>query len=401
MGYSTYVSIALPAIGYDSLCTYALLGAPIVVFVDMTNQYLSLNPINNIHSLSLSDAGSIFFMFLPVVSTFIGFSMLWIIGKWKAVRQGVLPCLITGITIGIVSYFTNKSNHLVALTGIMCGISVIFVMILYLMFTGKKVIDKSLLTMDEIDYEKKYPLWKAALPWILLIILILALNLPDFMFQILYRKLTFPISGVSANRKEIISTRFLWNAYTWIFVSTIVSIPFLKPTKTQLKDTVKVWFKRSLRPVFSSAVFFSVGEVMNMSGFNILRQKYVTDSMVKILADSSASFFRGTYGCIVSFIGLLGGFITGSEASTIAMFGKYSMATASNLNIGLRGLIIVTAGIAFGGGLASVISPAKLQNAAASIDKLGEENQIIRMAFVFSIILTVITSLVVVLLLAL
>ena len=40
MGYSTYVAIALPAIGYDSLCTYALLGAPIVVFVDLANNFL-------------------------------------------------------------------------------------------------------------------------------------------------------------------------------------------------------------------------------------------------------------------------------------------------------------------------------------------------------------------------
>ena len=64
MGYSTYVAIALPAIGYDALCTYALLGAPIVVFVDIANAYLGQG-----HEISLSQAGRVFFMFLPVVST--------------------------------------------------------------------------------------------------------------------------------------------------------------------------------------------------------------------------------------------------------------------------------------------------------------------------------------------
>jgi lactate permease len=49
--------------------------------------------------------------------------------------------------------------------------------------------------------------------------------------------------------------------------------------------------------------------------------------------------------------------------------------------------------------LASVISPAKLQNAAASIDKIGEENKVIRIAFVFAILLTVVTSLFTVILL--
>ena len=75
------------------------------------------------------------------------------------------------------------------------------------------------------------------------------------------------------------------------------------------------------------------------------------------------------------------------------MFGKYTLTTAKNLNMDLFGLIVIMAGLAFGGGLASVISPAKLQNAAASIDKLGEENQVIRVAFVFSIGLTLVTSL--------
>ena len=75
------------------------------------------------------------------------------------------------------------------------------------------------------------------------------------------------------------------------------------------------------------------------------------------------------------------------------MFGKYTLATARNLNMDTYGMILIMAGLAFGGGLASVISPAKLQNAAASIDKLGAENQVIRVAFVFSLLLTLVTSL--------
>lgn len=91
-------------------------------------------------------------------------------------------------------------------------------------------------------------------------------------------------------------------------------------------------------------------------------------------------------------IGLFGGFITGSEASAIGMFANYAMKTATNLGVTRTSIIIITAGLAFGAGLASVISPAKLQNAAASIEKIGEENKVIRTAFVFSIIFTVILS---------
>jgi lactate permease len=114
--------------------------------------------------------------------------------------------------------------------------------------------------------------------------------------------------------------------------------------------------------------------------------------MVKVLADNSAAAFGHAYGGVVAFIGLFGGFITGSEASTIAMFAKYTLTTAKNLQMPLTGMIIITAGLAFGGGLASVISPAKLQNAAASIDKIGQETGVIRIAFVFSLILTAVTA---------
>jgi lactate permease len=393
MGYSTYVAIALPAIGYDSLCTYALLGAPIVVFVDIANSFLGKG-----NQITLHQAGMFFFMFLPLVSTLIGFCMLWIVGKWKAVATGWLPCLLTGLTIGIVAYFTNHYDNLVVLTGVLCGIAVILVMALYLRLTGKKIIDRSRLTAEEVRYEKDFPLWKALLPWALLIVIVLILNIPKDSFNYLYRILKLPVNGLTADGKPL-DTRALWQAYTWILVSTLLAIPFLKPTATQLRETLKIWWKRAPRPVFAAAIFFAIGEVMNMSGYDMISHQFATPSMVNILADFSAQFFREAYGGVVAFIGLFGGFVTGSEASTIAMFAKYTLSTAKNLSMPLSGLIIVMAGLAFGGGLASVISPAKLQNAAASIDKLGEENQVIRVAFVFSLILTLITSVFVVLLL--
>jgi len=386
MGYSSYVAIALPAIGYDSLCTYALLGAPIVVFVDIANNFLGKG-----NEISLHQAGMIFFMFLPLVSTLIGFCMLWIIGKWNAIRQGWLPCLITGAVIGVVSYFSNRYDNMVVLTGVLCGIAVILVMAAYLAATGRKIFDKSKLSTEEILYEKTYPLWKALMPWVLLIVLILVLNIPKDIFNYLYRTLKLPVVGLCADGKPL-DTRALWQAYTWIFVSILLSIPFLRPTPAQLRETVSVWLKRAPRPVFAAAIFFAIGEVMNMAGYSIAAKQFVVHSMVRVLADYSAHFFHHAYGGVVAFIGLFGGFITGSEASTIAMFAKYTMTTAKNLNMPVEGLILITAALAFGGGLASVISPAKLQNAAASIDRIGEENKVIRVAFVFSLLLTLITS---------
>jgi lactate permease len=386
MGYSTYVAIALPAIGYDSLCTYSLLGAPLVAFLDFANRFLGPGK-----EITPSQAGSVFYLFLPVVSTLIGFCMLYIVDKWKGVRKGFLPCIITGGVIAVVAYFTNKVDNLVTLTGVLCGLAVILVMALYLKLTGKKIFDRSILTEEEKAYEKEYPLWKALSPWLILIGLILALNLPKPIYDFLYN-LELPITGIAA-KGNAIKTRALWNAYTWIAVAVLLSMFIIKPKLTEVKASVKLWWKRAPRPVFSAAIFFAIGEIMNCSGWNLETMKYQTDSMIKVLADASASAFNGAYGFITGFIGLFGGFISGSEASTVAMFANYTMETATKLNLGTSGLIIVTAALAFGGGLASVISPAKLQNAAASIDKLGEENKVIKIAFIFAFILILVTSL--------
>ncbi len=59
--------------------------------------------------------------------------------------------------------------------------------------------------------------------------------------------------------------------------------------------------------------------------------------------------------------------------------------------IGSAGLLIAAAS-GIGGGLASVISPAKLQNAAASIDRIGEESQVIRVTFVIALIITAVAA---------
>ena len=59
--------------------------------------------------------------------------------------------------------------------------------------------------------------------------------------------------------------------------------------------------------------------------------------------------------------------------------------------IGAVGLVVAAAS-GIGGGLASVISPAKLQNAAAAIDRIGEEGGVLRVTFVVSLVITLVCA---------
>jgi lactate permease len=111
--------------------------------------------------------------------------------------------------------------------------------------------------------------------------------------------------------------------------------------------------------------------------------------VIWVLSHGSAMAFGALYTVISGYLGLFGGFLSGSEASTIAMFTKYHLLTSKLLNVDA---LIVSAVTTIGGGLASVISPAKLQNAAATIDALGIESQVIKTAFVISIVITLAAS---------
>jgi lactate permease len=138
--------------------------------------------------------------------------------------------------------------------------------------------------------------------------------------------------------------------------------------------------------MLAAAVFFAIAFLLNHSGRGSDWQLLdPSRNMVQVVAVAAADLFGRLYALATPFLGLLGGFISGSEASAIAMLTKLHLITAEKINaFGL--LIAASSGI--GGGLASVISPAKLQNAAASIDRIGEEGKIIPTAFAISLAIT-------------
>jgi lactate permease len=164
----------------------------------------------------------------------------------------------------------------------------------------------------------------------------------------------------------------------------------LKASSVEVKISFHKWLKRAPRPVFSAAIFFAIAYLINNSGKNadwqIVNQN---QNIVALLANASSTTFGELYPFIAPYLGLFGGFISGSETSAIAMLTNLHLTTAEK--IGAIGLVIAAAS-GIGGGLASVISPAKLQNAAASIDRIGEETQVIRTTVVIAVIITAICA---------
>jgi len=388
LGFNPLVAVALPSIGYDPLTTFALLGVPAVVFAGEYSAWGSV--------ISLQEAGSAFAWFMPVVSLGIAISMLWIAGGRKLLssRDGLLLASICGITAGLMAIVCNVILPLTTLTNVFAGAAVLLVLFLFNKVRNKPVIDRTILDEKDYEIEAGISLTRASIPWVVLVILSLVTNLIPQIFQYLFYDLAFPVT--IGGYPGILNTRVLWQAYTLMLIATIVSMPFLKTDREVLKRTFSSFKKRAPRPVLAAAIFFAMAEVMNFSGWvidgtgtwlnptNLANGLDPTNNMIFLLAGLTAGIGI-LYPILAPFMGLLAGFISGSETSAIAMFTKYHVEASAA--VGANSLV-VAASNGIGGGLASVLSPAKIQNAAAVIDQIGIEGQVIRYGLVVALLMT-------------
>lgn len=375
MGYSNRESIALPCMGFDPLAVFGLLGAPIVVFADMTG-------------ISLVEITKGISLFLPLSTTLIAFSMLYVIGRAKLMKEGFVPALIAGLVSGFTPMlfaFVPTLNGGIPLTGIFAGLFVAIAMLLYIKLSGKSIIDRSYLSEEDIAIENQMGVFRAFSPWIILIILLLLTNLHKPLYTFLAVNFAMPIEIIPG---QIIKTRMLWNAYTWTLISTILSLIFLKPTKAQLSESVLTGLERSFVPVVTLASFFAIAYVMNNSGVDTSGPAWKiiepNNNMTTVLAMQSANIFGAVYTFISAPLGLFGGFVGSTVTAAVAMFAKYLVITAKELHLNVLLLLGATS---VGSGLATMISPGKLACASAVLDALGEEKKVAKQLLPISIII--------------
>lgn len=375
LGYSTFAAVLLPCIGYTAMCIYALLGIPAVVFAAFTGQ-------------SLIDVGWVFARYMPPLTLCVGGCMLLVTGGKKLLKEGLLPLLLTAVTGGGTCLIMAQWG-LVTLTGIVAGTAMVASLLLYTRLRGLTLFDRSLLSSFDKEAEQRLTLKRACSPWIVLTIISLVLNAPFLpFFQLTFHTWAMPVDIIPGTPEKI---RLFWQAYFWVFVSTFLCLPVLRITSAQLLAATRLFAGRAWRVFISCAVFFALAYVMNHSGkkadWSLIAP---TDNMIDILALAAADAFGSLYATAAPFLGLLAGFISGSQTSAIAMFTRLHLATAQTLH--LPGLMLAVAS-AMGGGLAGVISPAKVQSAAASIDCPDAAAKVMPTAFLLALLCTAVCAL--------
>ena len=381
LGFSPVAAIALPCFGYDPLTSFSLLAVPITIPATAFN----FDP---------KAFGCTIALFLPVISTGIALGMLWIADGFEGVRKGFSTAVVAGLTLGFSSiFFVNAlPASAIGLVGVFSGLVTIAVLFLLRAVRGKPVLAAAP-TCNPGPAETGMPLWKAAFPWVLLVTFAILISIPVIQSG-LYNFLG-PVQKIHVIANKFVDLRLLNQAYFWVLVSTVIAAPLLVRSRQEAKDILSLWVKRAWSPTLAAMIFFAIAYVMDWSGQSVINNTLTfapgadAFNMNAIIGLALALFFGVAFPLVSPSLGLFGSFISGSEASSNVMFHGIIEKSTDVLNLDF---LKVYAAHAVAGGIASGIAVAKIINAAAVIDKLGIEGEVIRKVAPVAILLTLLTG---------
>jgi lactate permease len=379
LGFSPVAAIALPCLGYDPLTSFSLLAVPITLPASVFN-------------LDAKLLGCTIAVFLPVMSTGIALGMLWVADGFQGVRKGFLTALAAGLSLGISSIiFVNVlPASAIGLVGVFSGL--VTIAVLFLVRAVRKR-GRPAEPAPRHPSAHEMPLWKAAFPWILLIAFAVIISIPavqGWLYTLLGSLQKIP---VVANKS--VDIKLLNQAYFWVLVSTVISAPLLVRSAAEAKTVCSLWLKRAWSPTLAAMVFFAIAYVMDWSGQSVINNTLTFASgvdsynMNAVIGLTLALVFGIGFPLVSPTLGLFGAFISGSEASSNVMFYGILKKATDVLHLDF---IHVYSAHAVAGGVASGIAVAKIVNAAAVIDKLGLEGEVIRKVAPVVIVLTLVAG---------
>jgi lactate permease len=328
---------------------------------------------------------------LPVLSLLLPFYLVILMAGFKNAREVLPAILVSGISFAFMQWFT--SNYLgPALPDVIAGISSILCLIVLLKFWKPKNIWRfakepppTLITGKKYTTSQVIRAWS---PFILLTVMIIVWGLQPV--KELFNKagqIQFEFPGlhnvIVDQSGKAISHIFRFNylsaAGTAILLASVMAIPLIGLT---FREGVKVFaatLKQLRFPITTVASVLAFAYIVNDSG--------ITITIAQPLANTGILF-----PFFAPILGWLGVFITGSDTSANALFGKLQASTATSIGVDP---VVTVAANASGGVMGKMISPQSIAIAAAAGNLIGQESDLFRFTFKHSLFMLLITCLLV------
>lgn len=328
---------------------------------------------------------------LPILSLVLPYYLVVLMAGFGRAKEVLPAILVSGISFAFMQWLT--SNFLgPALPDVIAGVSSILCLLILLKYWKPK---NTWRFPNEpaptINVEKKYTagqVVRAWSPFMLLTLMILLWGMQpvkDLLNSVGQVQFEFPglhnaILDKTGNPiAHIYKINYLSAAGTAILISGLLSIPLIG---IKFRESVKIFgetLKQLRFPIVTIASVLAFAYIINDSG--------ITNTIAQLLANTGVLF-----PFFAPILGWLGVFITGSDTSANALFGKLQASTATSIGVDP---VVTVAANASGGVMGKMISPQSIAIAAAAGSLVGKESELFRFTFKHSLFLLILICIIV------
>jgi lactate permease len=325
---------------------------------------------------------------LPILSIMLPFYLVVLMAGCRKAKEVMPAILVSGVSFALLQWFS--SNFLgPSLPDVIAGVGSIISLIIFLKYwkvkTAWRFAHEPEPTIDTKTSYTTAQIIRAWSPFILLTIMIIAWGLPpvkNLLNAVGQVQFEFPglhnaITGKDGKPiPHVYKFNYLSAAGTAILVAALLAVPLVG---LKYSDAVKIFgqtLKQLAIPVITIASVLGFAYIVNDSGIAI--------TLAETLANTGVLF-----PFFAPVLGWLGVFITGSDTSANALFGKLQATTATSL--GIDPVITVAANVS-GGVVGKMISPQSIAVAAAAGHLVGKESELFRFTVKHSFIMLLFIS---------
>ena len=326
---------------------------------------------------------------LPFLSALLPFYLVILMAGFKRAKEVAPAALVSGLSFALIQFLS--ANYLgPSLPDVLAGIGSIVSLLVLLKFwrprsTWRFPGESDLASVPATDAPASgspgpgRPLLWAFSPFLVLTVMVITWGLvpvkawltANGTLQFAFPGLHNAIQDHNGPIAHIFRFNYLSAAGTAILLAAIISIPISGLTAKQGLQVLIATLRQLRYPILSIAVVLAFAYLMNDSG--------ITSTIARSLADTGVLF-----PFFAPVLGWLGVFITGSDTSSNALFGKLQSATATS--IGVDPIVTVGANVS-GGVIGKMISPQSIAVAAAAGKLVGRESDLFRFTVKHSLIL--------------
>ncbi|MDM5153884.1 L-lactate permease [Bacillus sp. DX1.1] len=248
---------------------------------------------------------------IPFFAYFIILS-LYVIGGWSAVMQKWREAAGFFLLFSLSIYLSNAYVS-VELAGILS--SIVTITFGFIIIKMKEKQGKELYSEHAATAQQEVSIVKIVSPYLFLTVCILLSRMIPSFHSMLQSYAVLNLPAYSYKLELLYSPGF------WLGVTCLFTIIFFRFPSTIIKQSFSQTVKQWIPFAITTTMFIAISELMGAAG------------MHSLLAEAAGNTFGIMFVFIAPFIGAIGGFLTGSNAGSNAMFIKLQMQTAQNVGL--------------------------------------------------------------------